>query len=115
LFRHTLAQGVLETTGNLKVAQEILGHSHLSTTADLYLRVDPQAMVKALVAAKDGDDYSVIRNAIDALNAGTMRLAELMMDTAVTAALKGKTMDDADADLQEGPQAGHPVAKAEFK
>src|SRR5271156_3836688 len=52
LFRHTLAQGVLETTGNLKVAQEILGHSHLSTTADLYLRVDQHAMVRALAAAK---------------------------------------------------------------
>src|ERR1700678_4645378 len=48
LFRHTLAQGVLDTTGNIKVAQEILGHSHLSTTADLYLRVDQQAMVTAL-------------------------------------------------------------------
>lgn len=52
LFRHTLAQGVLETTGNIKVAQEILGHSHLSTTADLYMRVDQHAMVTALVAAK---------------------------------------------------------------
>ena len=48
LFRHTLAQGVLDTTGNIKVAQEILGHSHLSTTADLYLRVDQHAMVTAL-------------------------------------------------------------------
>src|ERR1700746_3369169 len=48
LFRHTLAQGVLETTGNIKVAQEILGHSHMSTTADLYLRVDQHAMVTAL-------------------------------------------------------------------
>jgi integrase len=47
LFRHTLAQGVLETTGNIKVAQEILGHSHLSTTADLYLRVDQNEMVRA--------------------------------------------------------------------
>jgi len=35
------------------------------------------------------------------------------MDTAVSTALKGKTMDD--TDLAEGPQAGHPVAKAEFK
>jgi site-specific recombinase XerC len=42
---------VLETTGNVKVAQEILGHSHLSTTADLYLRVDQHAMVTALAAA----------------------------------------------------------------
>jgi site-specific recombinase XerD len=52
LFRHTLAQGVLDTTGNIKVAQEILGHSHLSTTADLYLRVDQHAMVTALERAK---------------------------------------------------------------
>jgi integrase/recombinase XerD len=54
LFRHTLAQGVLDTTGNIKVAQEILGHAHLSTTADLYLRVYQHAMVTALTAAKSG-------------------------------------------------------------
>jgi site-specific recombinase XerD len=53
LFRHTLAQGVLDTTGNIKVAQEILGHSHLSTTADLYMRVDQNALVTALVAVKN--------------------------------------------------------------
>jgi molecular chaperone DnaK len=68
---------------------------------------------KALVAVKDGDDYHAIREAIDALNQATMRLAELMMDTAVSTALKGKTMDD--TDIEEGPQAGHPMAKAEFK
>jgi integrase/recombinase XerD len=54
LFRHTLAQGVLDTTGNIKVAQEILGHAHLSTTADLYMRVDQHAMVDALAAVKTG-------------------------------------------------------------
>jgi site-specific recombinase XerD len=53
LFRHTLAQGVLETTGNIKVAQEILGHSHLSTTADLYMRVDEHAIVSALSATRE--------------------------------------------------------------
>ena len=41
------------------------------------------------------------------------RLAELMMDTAVSTALKGKTMDE--ADMCEGPTAPHPVAKAEFE
>jgi integrase/recombinase XerD len=56
LFRHTLAQGVLDTTGNIKVAQEILGHSHLSTTADLYLRVDQHAMVTALAAVKSSTE-----------------------------------------------------------
>jgi len=49
---------VLETTGNIKVAQEILGHSHLSTTADLYLRVDQHAMVTALAAAKSSTEQA---------------------------------------------------------
>jgi len=80
-------------------------------------RTNAESLERALISAKDGDDYSAIRQAIGALNQGTMRLAELMMDTAVSAALKGKAMDDADADLPEGEtsQAGHPVAKAEFK
>jgi integrase/recombinase XerD len=52
LFRHTLAQGVLDLTGNLKVAQEILGHAHISTTADIYTRVDPVSLVTALAAVK---------------------------------------------------------------
>jgi molecular chaperone DnaK len=70
-------------------------------------------MEKALVAVKGEDDYQAIRKAIDALNQGTMRLAELMMDSAVSTALKGKTMDE--ADQGEGPTAPHPMAKAEFK
>jgi molecular chaperone DnaK len=60
-----------------------------------------------------GDDYSEIRKAIDGLNQGTMRLAELMMDSAVSSALKGKTMDE--ADMGEGPTAPHPMAKADFE
>jgi hypothetical protein len=47
---------VLETTGSLKVAQEILGHAHLSTTADLYMHVDHTAMVDAMVAVKIASD-----------------------------------------------------------
>jgi Fe-S protein assembly chaperone HscA len=72
-----------------------------------------EKLEKALDAVKKGEDYQGIRQAIDALNQATMRLAELMMDTAVSTALKGKTMDD--ADLGEAPEAGHPVAKAEFE
>ena len=72
-----------------------------------------ETLEKALVAVKDGDDYHAIRTGIDTLNQGTMRLAELMMDSAVTTALKGKAMDD--TGLEEGPQAGHPVAKADFE
>ena len=55
-FRHTFAQGVLETSGNLKVTQALLGHAHLSTTADLYLTVDPRALVDAVAAVKARSD-----------------------------------------------------------
>ena len=68
---------------------------------------------KALKLVKGEDDYQAIRGAIDALNQGTMRLAELMMETAVTTALKGKTMEQ--ADRGEELEAPHPVAKADFE
>ncbi len=58
MFRHTLAQGVLETTGNLKVAQEILGHAHVSTTADQYMYIDEVAILKALTGVKRAFDTS---------------------------------------------------------
>jgi molecular chaperone DnaK len=80
-------------------------------TSDERKQIDK--LEKGLNAVKAGDDYQGIRKAIDALNQGTMRLAELMMDTAVTTALKGKTMNE--ADMGEGPEAGHPVAKADFE
>src|SRR6202795_2381557 len=76
-------------------------------------RRNVETLENDLVEVKDGDDYHAIRAGIDALNEATMRLAELMMDTAVSTALKGKAMDD--TDLAEGPQAGHPVAKADFE
>ena len=60
-----------------------------------------------------GDDYQAIRNAVEALNRATMHLAELMMDSAVSTALKGKKMET--ADVGEGPAAAHPIAKAEIK
>ena len=70
-------------------------------------------MEQQLREVERGDDYTEIRKAIDALNQGTMRLAELMMDSAVSSALKGKTMDE--ADMGEGPTAPHPMAKADFE
>jgi molecular chaperone DnaK (HSP70) len=70
-------------------------------------------MEKSLAAVNAEDDYQAIRKAIDALNQGTTRLAELMMDSAVTTALKGKNMNE--TDMGEGPTAPHPMAKAEFE
>jgi molecular chaperone DnaK len=70
---------------------------------------------KRLAEVKEADDYHAIRDAIDALNQATMHLAELMMDTAVSTALKGKTMDDTGHDHDEATHAGHPMAKADFE
>jgi integrase/recombinase XerD len=46
-FRHTVAQQVVRHAG-VKVAQDLLGHRHLSTTADIYAYADQQAMLLAL-------------------------------------------------------------------
>src|SRR5215813_1056434 len=76
-------------------------------------REDIGKLENALKAVMPGDDYHAIRTAIDALNQATMHLAELMMDSAVSTALKGKTMET--ADVGEGPESPHPIAKAEIK
>ncbi len=68
---------------------------------------------RALREVSSKDDYQAIRQTLDALNRGTTHLAELMMDSAVASALKGKNMDE--TGLEEGPSAPHPVGKAEFE
>jgi molecular chaperone DnaK/molecular chaperone HscA len=66
-----------------------------------------------LKASAMGGDYKVIRAAIDRLDQATRRFAELMMDSAVTGALGGKTMEAAGESIGEGPTAPHPFAKAQ--
>ncbi len=68
-----------------------------------------------LKASLAGDDYRIMRNAIEQLDKKTRRLAELMMDTAVSGALGGKTMQAAGEGLGEGPSAPHPFAPAEIE
>ncbi len=65
-------------------------------------------------AAVRGGDHQIIRQAIDRLDKATRRFAELMMDTAVGGAMKGKTMESAGESIGEGPTAPHPFAKAEI-
>src|SRR5262249_13787688 len=57
-----------------------------------------------------GNDYKQIREAVERLNQATMRLAELLMDSAVSSALEGKEMGQASEELGEGPEAPHPIA-----
>jgi Fe-S protein assembly chaperone HscA len=68
-----------------------------------------------LTEVNAGSDMTAIRNATTALDQATHRLAELMMDAAVSTALRGKTMNAAGEELEESVTAPHPMAAAEFK
>jgi len=67
-----------------------------------------------LKASVQGSDYKIIRAAIDTLDKATRRFAELMMDTAVSGAMKGQTMQSAGENMGVGPTAPHPFAKAQI-
>ena len=73
-----------------------------------------KAAVLNLKASLPGDDHRVMRNAIEQLDKKTRRLAELMMDSAVSGAIGGKTMTAAGESLGEGPTAPHPFAPAQI-
>jgi integrase/recombinase XerD len=70
MFRHTLAQAIVDL-GHLKVAQDILGHQHLETTADVYAQTDQHAMVEALSAAKSHLDTEAAENHLQAKHPST--------------------------------------------
>jgi Fe-S protein assembly chaperone HscA len=68
-----------------------------------------------LQSVKLGEDSAAIRDATLALDQATRRFAELMMEAAVTTAIRGKTMDAAGEELGEAVTAPHAMAAAEFK
>ena len=68
-----------------------------------------------LLSVKDTDDLESIRKGIAALDQATRRYAELMMESAVTTAIRGKTMEAAGEELDDGITAPHAFAPAEFK
>jgi molecular chaperone DnaK/molecular chaperone HscA len=70
--------------------------------------------INELKASIQGGDYKLIRRSIEGLDQATRRFAELMMDTAVSGAMKGKTMGAAGESMGEGPTAPHPFAKAQM-
>ena len=83
------------------------------------LRGEEQAAITAardhLASVKQGDNLTAIREATAALDQATRRFAELMMEAAVTTAIRGKTMDAAGEELSDDVTAPHPMAPAEFK
>ncbi|MDE3201426.1 MAG: Fe-S protein assembly chaperone HscA [Acidobacteriota bacterium] len=69
-----------------------------------------------LASAKLGTDAKELRETTAWLDRATQRLAELMMDAAVTSAIRGKTMQDAGEDLDDSSiSAPHPFAPTEFR
>jgi Fe-S protein assembly chaperone HscA len=68
-----------------------------------------------LIAVKQGTDPSAIHEATLALDQTTRRFAELMMDAAVTTAIRGKTMNAAGEELGDAVTAPHAMATPEFK
>ena len=61
------------------------------------------------------DKLKAIREATTALDHATRNFAEKMMETAVSSAMRGKTMQAASDDLGDAVNAPHPFAPAEFK
>jgi len=68
-----------------------------------------------LTVIRHGEDASAIREATLALDQATRRFAELMMEAAVSTAIRGKTMDTAGEELGDAVTAPHAMAPAEFK
>ncbi len=68
-----------------------------------------------LAAVKEGEDMAAIREATVALDQATRHFAELLMDAAVSSAIRGKTMNAAGEELDEAVAAPHAFAPAEFK
>ena len=83
------------------------------------LKGEEQAAIQAaqdrLIQVKAGEDAATIRDARLALDMATRRLADLMMDAAVTEAIRGKTMNEAGEELGDNISAPHAMAPAEFK
>ena len=74
-----------------------------------------EAGIQELTTLAAGGEYKAIRAGIERLDKATRRFAELMMDTEVMGAMKGKTMGAAGESMGEGPSAPHPFAKAQFE
>src|SRR5438876_4176747 len=79
----TEAEAILSATAKALSAEQVAG-----LALEEKRRID--AAVAALKEAAAGDDYKLIRSRIDALNQATTRLAEVVMNSALSAALEGR-------------------------
>jgi integrase len=64
-FRHSVGSFINAQTGNLKLAQKLLGHSNLSTTADIYTHTSQESEREAALAVERaiyGDLFANVLN-----------------------------------------------------
>jgi len=73
-----------------------------------------EELAAKLTKDRDSEDYKLVRRSIEDLDKASRNLAELMMDTAVSSAIKGHTMDEAGEQMGEAVTAPHPFAPAEI-
>ena len=78
-------------------------------------RAQIASLSEELAVLKQGNDRQALRAGTEALDKATRRMAELMMESAVSSAIGGQTMQAAGEQLGEGPTAPHPFAPAEIK
>ncbi len=116
------ARQVIEATNEANTILDAVAKGK-SSSAWQALTFDEHAAIEAAVLelknSIKGGDYKVIRKGIDQLDKATRRFAEIMMDTAVTGALGGKTMatagDNLGGELGAPTSAPHAFAKAEVE
>jgi site-specific recombinase XerC len=58
--RHTAGQRLLDTTGNLKAVQKLLGHESIQTTGDIYTDWDVEQLAESLLAAVQDDENGIV-------------------------------------------------------
>ncbi|HET9803826.1 MAG TPA: molecular chaperone DnaK [Candidatus Acidoferrum sp.] len=83
----TEAESILVATG-----KALAGDQSNAVPAEERVRIE--ASVAALKDAAAGQDYKLIRKRIDQLNNATMHLAEVVMNSAISTALKGKSVGE---------------------
>ena len=115
------ARQVIEATNEANTILDAVTKGK-SSQAWQQLTFDEHANIEAAVLelqnSVKGGDYKIIRKGIDQLDKATRRFAEIMMDTAVTGALSGKTMATAGDEIASkgaAPTAPHPFRKADIE
>ena len=80
---------------------------------------DIEVTTNELKASLRNTDHKIIRQAIDRVDKATRHFAEIMMDSAVTGAMKGQTMESAGSSMGQNlganPSAPHAFAPAQIE